>query len=156
MPWWSWQTGSWGRTPQVCFPGQRWWASWLGDPSLPEDSRLEGPGVCCIRSPQARLHKQHAKKRGREWKTRWKTALSGQTLTNYTRDRLSHRQISQYRITETFPNMDIKFPTCWTFLRETVQRAPACPGSALSFLVQHQTERVEMKTPQLWAGVFLL
>lgn len=28
------------------------------------------------------------------------------------RDRLSHRQISQYRITETFPNMDIKFPTC--------------------------------------------
>lgn len=39
---------------------------------------------------------------------------------------------------------------------KTVQRAPACPGSALSFLMQHQTEHVEMKTLQPWTGVFLL
>lgn len=70
MLWWSWQKGSWGRTPRVCSPGQRWWASWLEDPSLPEDSRLEGRGVCCIRSPQARLQKQHAKKKKKRKKNK--------------------------------------------------------------------------------------
>lgn len=56
--------------------------------------------------------------RGKRRKTRWKTALLSPTLTNHTRDRPSHRQISQYRNTEKFPNMDIEFSTCWTFLRE--------------------------------------
>lgn len=65
MLWWSWQKGSWGHTLRVCFPGQRWWASWLGAPSLPEDSRLEGQGVCCIRSPRARLQRHAKKKKNR-------------------------------------------------------------------------------------------
>lgn len=57
--WWSWRTGSWGCTRPACSPGRCWWASWPADPSLPEDSRLEGWGAYCIRSPRARLRKQH-------------------------------------------------------------------------------------------------
>lgn len=91
--WWSWRTGSWGRTRPACSLGRCWWASWPADPSLPEDSRLEGWGVYCIRSPRARLRKRHKKHEMGNSFVKSNIANSG---TNEW-DRINHRSVYKER-----------------------------------------------------------
>lgn len=79
-----------------------------GGPFSPWGQQTGGMGGLLYPFPTGEATEVCKKKKRR--KTRWKTALFSQT-----QDRLSHRQISQYRITEKFPNMVIEFSTCWTF-----------------------------------------
>lgn len=76
----------------------------------------------------------------------WKTVLQSQGLASQAQDRINRRSITE------FPNMDIKFPTCRTFLRETLQRAPACPGFC-TFFPSATVNRVCTEKPA--AGVFI-
>lgn len=92
--WWSWRTSSWGRTRPACSLGRCWWASWPEDPSLPEDSRLEGWGVYCIRSPRAKLWKRHKKhKMGSGFV---KSNIANSSTTEW--DGISHRSVYEERL----------------------------------------------------------
>lgn len=53
------------------------------------------------------------------------------------------KETNEPGIAEKSPNMDKNmFSTWWAFLSKTVQRAPACPESALSFLLLQGTQHM--------------